>query len=54
MIVNKDNNHDSPEQDAVDCSNGNYVVRHLRQAIAGGENWYIALLQAVRMWTMPE
>ena len=30
------------------------VISHLRQAIAGGTHWYIALLEAIRLWTTAE
>lgn len=32
----------------------NEAVTHLRQAIAGGKHWYIALLEAIGLWTAPE
>jgi len=30
------------------------AIRHLRQAIAGGKHWYIALLEAIGLWTTAE
>lgn len=30
------------------------VIRHLEQAITGGKHWYIALLEAVGLWTVAE
>ena len=27
------------------------VIRYLEQAIIGGKNWYIALLEAIGLWT---
>jgi hypothetical protein len=30
------------------------VIRYLEQAITGGKHWYIALLEAVGMWTVAE
>jgi len=30
------------------------AIRHLEQAIAGGKHWYIALLEAIGLWTAPE
>jgi hypothetical protein len=30
------------------------AIEHLKQAIAGGEHWYIALLEAVQLWSSPE
>jgi len=30
------------------------AVRHLQQAIASGEHWYIALLEAIGIWTAAE
>jgi hypothetical protein len=32
----------------------NEAVRHFKQAIAGGKNWYLALLEAISMWTIAE
>lgn len=32
----------------------NEAIRHLRQAVAGGKPWHIALLEAIRLWTWPE
>jgi hypothetical protein len=37
----------SPGSDAV-------VVRQMKQAIAGGEHWYLALLEAIGQWTIAE
>lgn len=30
------------------------AVEHLKQAVAGGKPWFIALLEAVALWTEPE
>lgn len=30
------------------------AIQHLKQAVAGGEHWYLALLQAVRLWSSTE
>lgn len=30
------------------------AIRELRSAIAEGRNWYVSLLEAVRVWTSPE
>ncbi len=30
------------------------AIRHLEQAIIGGKHWYIALLEAIRLWTESE
>ena len=30
------------------------AINHLRQAIAGGKHWYIALLEAIGLWTSAE
>ena len=30
------------------------AIRHLRQAITGGEHWYIALLEAIGLWVSTE
>lgn len=48
-------NHQRPiGQTDADCSDENDAVRHLKQAIAGGEHWFIALLQAIGLWTVVE
>jgi len=33
---------------------GAEAIRHLEQAIAGGKHWYIALLEAIGLWTDAE
>lgn len=30
------------------------AIEHLRAAIADGKNWYLALLEAIRLWRSPE
>jgi len=35
-------------------TNNTEVIRHLEQAITGGKHWYIALLEAIGMWTVAE
>jgi len=30
------------------------AIQHLREAIAEGKHWYLALLEAVRLWSSPE
>lgn len=40
-------NHLTPSGDAE-------VIRYLEQAIAGGQHWYIALLEAIRLWETEE
>lgn len=32
----------------------NAAITHLKQAIASGKNWYIALLEAIALWTSAE
>ncbi len=32
----------------------NKAIRHLEQAIAGGEHWYVALLEAIGLWDTAE
>lgn len=32
----------------------NRAITHLKQAIAGGKHWYIALLEAIALWTSAE
>ena len=38
----------------VTCVEGNEAIRHLKQAVAGGKPWHIALLEAIGLWTCPE
>ncbi len=35
-------------------TNNAEVIRHLEQAITDGKHWYIALLEAIGMWTVAE
>jgi hypothetical protein len=30
------------------------AIEHLKQAVAGGKHWYLALLEAIRLWTSAE
>jgi hypothetical protein len=30
------------------------AIKHLKQAIRDGKNWYIALMEAIRLWRSPE
>jgi hypothetical protein len=30
------------------------AIRHFRQAVLGGKNWYVALLESVRLWELTE
>ncbi|MBT9166316.1 MAG: hypothetical protein DDT25_01000 [Chloroflexi bacterium] len=30
------------------------AIRHLKQSIAEGKHWYISLLEAIALWTLPE
>ncbi|MFQ5825944.1 MAG: hypothetical protein ACE5IA_01175 [Dehalococcoidia bacterium] len=39
---------------ASEISSGNEAIRHLKQAIAEGKHWYLALLEAVGLWTEAE
>jgi hypothetical protein len=32
----------------------NRAITHLKQAMAGGKNWYLALLEAIALWTSAE
>ncbi|MEE8472153.1 MAG: hypothetical protein V3S82_03175 [Dehalococcoidia bacterium] len=42
------------EEKAADVSSGEEAVRHLRQAIDGGTFWFLALLEAIGLWTQVE
>ena len=35
-------------------SNGSEAIRHLKEDIANGKHWYIALLEAIGQWTVAE
>ena len=41
----------SPGSDVADNSE---AIQHLRQAIIGGKHWYIALLEAIGLWSSAE
>jgi hypothetical protein len=30
------------------------AIEHIKQAVAGGKHWYIALLEAIKLWKSPE
>ena len=47
-----DSTHQS--QDDKRVSTDNESVVYLRDAIAGGKHWYVALLEAVALWTLSE
>jgi hypothetical protein len=32
----------------------NEAIRHLKQSLANGENWYLALLESVQLWNVAE
>jgi hypothetical protein len=42
---------EAPNQSLSESSNNAQAVKHLEQAIAGGQHWYIALLEAIGLWT---
>jgi len=44
-------NHSQP--DHLDNSDAE-AIRHLKQSIADGKHWYIALLEAIALWTLSE
>jgi len=46
------NNQSQSSQSTI--SSGDEAMRYLEQAIASGKHWYIALLEAVGMWTVAE
>lgn len=45
---------DSRNSNAVTSAGDSEAVQHLRQAIAGGRPWHIALLEAIGLWSWPE
>ena len=42
---------EAPNQPLSESSNNAQAIKHLEQAIAGGQHWYIALLEAIGLWT---
>ena len=36
------------------CAGDTQAIQHLKEAIAAGKHWYLALLEAIRLWTSPE
>ena len=46
------NNQSQCSQSTI--SSGDEAVRYLEQAIASGKHWYIALLEAIGLWTVAE
>ena len=45
---------DSLNYNTVTSAGDSEAVQHLRQAIAGGRPWHIALLEAIGLWSWPE
>jgi len=43
-----------PNQSAPASSNNAGAIKHLEQAITSGQHWYIALLEAIGLWTQNE
>jgi hypothetical protein len=39
---------------ATETTNAEETIAYLRDAILGGEQWYLALLRAMARWTAPE
>jgi hypothetical protein len=38
----------------VTSAGNNEAIQHLKQSVAGGRPWYIALLEAIALWSWPE
>ena len=36
------------------CAGDIQAIQHLKEAIAAGKHWYLALLEAIKLWTSPE
>ncbi len=47
-------NAGSRQASAELTTGGDRAIRHLRQAILAGQDWFLALLEAVRLWPIPE
>ena len=54
MVTDNDGHQTSPEQVDIYRDDENDAIWHLRRAITSGENWFVALLQAIRLWTITE
>ncbi|MCD6359165.1 MAG: hypothetical protein J7L90_04350 [Dehalococcoidia bacterium] len=54
MAVYNDNNRNSIDGPCTHSGSKDDVIGQLKQKIACGENWYLSLLEAVRMWALPE
>lgn len=40
--------------DSYELSSDAAAIKHLKKAVADGQNWYTALLEAIRLWRSPE
>lgn len=49
-ISRTDKEQTSPQGEAASSE----AIRHLKQTIAGGKHWYLALLEAIGLWTLSE
>jgi len=36
------------------CAGDIQAIEHLKEAIAAGKHWYLAILEAIKLWTSPE
>ena len=45
---------DTPRPDSGALAEGEPAIRHLREAIASGRHWYVALLETISLWTHAE
>ena len=43
-----------PNQSLSAPANSSWAIKHLEQAILNGQHWYIALLEAIGLWTQNE
>jgi hypothetical protein len=42
------------EEQATDLAGDALAIRHLKNEVGSGRNWYLALLEAINMWRSPE
>jgi hypothetical protein len=44
-------NQDTSQANLPPVSNSTAVINHLREKLASGQHWYLALLESMRLWT---
>ena len=44
----------SSSPDRMPAPNTGIIIQQMKQAVAGGQHWYLALLEAMKAWTVTE